>query len=58
VLGFLYTQNTRVFSDLYTELRRYYRGSNINIEEALNEFWARLLERMFKGANGRYLIGT
>uniref|UniRef100_A0A8C7P281 Glypican-1 n=1 Tax=Oncorhynchus mykiss TaxID=8022 RepID=A0A8C7P281_ONCMY len=58
VLGFLYTQNTRVFSDLYTELRRYYRGSNINIEEALNEFWARLLERLFKGANGQYLIGT
>uniref|UniRef100_A0A8C7VDR5 Glypican-1 n=1 Tax=Oncorhynchus mykiss TaxID=8022 RepID=A0A8C7VDR5_ONCMY len=57
VLGFLYTQNTRVFSDLYTELRRYYRGSNINIEEALNEFWARLLERLFKGANGQYLIG-
>uniref|UniRef100_A0A8C7LIQ9 Glypican-1 n=1 Tax=Oncorhynchus kisutch TaxID=8019 RepID=A0A8C7LIQ9_ONCKI len=56
-LGSLYTQNTRVFSDLYTELRRYYRGSNVNIEEALNEFWARLLERMFKGANGRYLIG-
>ncbi|XP_055723061.1 glypican-1-like [Salvelinus fontinalis] len=57
VLGFLYTQNTRVFSDLYTELRRYYRGSNINVEEALNEFWARLLERLFKGANGQYLIG-
>ncbi|XP_052319559.1 glypican-1-like [Oncorhynchus keta] len=56
-LGSLYTQNTRVFSDLYTELRRYYRGSSVNIEEALNEFWARLLERMFKGANGRYLIG-
>ncbi|CAB1326065.1 unnamed protein product, partial [Coregonus sp. 'balchen'] len=57
VLGFLYTQNTRVFSDLYTELRRYYRGSNVNIEEVLNEFWARLLERLFKGANGQYLIG-
>ncbi|KAJ8011819.1 hypothetical protein DPEC_G00062220 [Dallia pectoralis] len=56
-LGFLYTQNTRVFSDLYTDLRRYYRGSNINLEEVLNEFWARLLERLFKGANGQYLIG-
>ncbi|XP_012994675.1 glypican-1 isoform X2 [Esox lucius] len=56
-LGSLYTQNTRVFSDLYTELRRYYRGSNINLEEVLNEFWARLLEKLFKGANGQYLIG-
>ncbi|NXE08279.1 GPC1 protein, partial [Lophotis ruficrista] len=54
--GELYTQNTKVFKDLYSELRRYYRGSNINLEEALNEFWTRLLERLFKLMNPQYHI--
>lgn len=41
---------------MYSELRRYYRGSNINLEEALNEFWTRLLERLFKLMNPQYHI--
>lgn len=54
--GELYTQNVKVFKDLYSELRRYYRSSNINLEEALNEFWTRLLERLFKLLNPQYHI--
>ncbi|XP_027541936.1 glypican-1 isoform X1 [Neopelma chrysocephalum] len=54
--GELYTQNMKVFKDLYSELRRYYRSSNINLEEALNEFWTRLLERLFKLMNPQYHI--
>nr|XP_028586816.1 glypican-1 [Podarcis muralis] len=54
--GDLYTQNSKVFKDLYSELRRYYRGSNINLEEALNEFWIRLLERLFKLMNPQYYL--
>uniref|UniRef100_A0A8C6YPD3 Glypican-1 n=1 Tax=Nothoprocta perdicaria TaxID=30464 RepID=A0A8C6YPD3_NOTPE len=54
--GELYMQNMKVFKDLYSELRRYYRGSNINLEEALNEFWTRLLERLFKLMNPQYHI--
>lgn len=54
--GELYTQNAKVFKDLYSELRRYYRSSNINLEEALNEFWTRLLERLFKLLNPQYHI--
>ncbi|XP_067109759.1 glypican-1-like [Osmerus mordax] len=57
-LGPLYTENAHVFRDLYTDLRRYFRGtSNINLEEALNEFWSRLLERLFKTVNRQYTIG-
>ncbi|XP_077413687.1 glypican-1b isoform X2 [Vanacampus margaritifer] len=52
-----YSQNSPVFADLYTDLRHYYRGSNVNLEEALNEFWARLLERLFFHANKQYSIG-
>ncbi|XP_041695310.1 glypican-1 [Coregonus clupeaformis] len=49
-LGSLYSKNTPVFQDLYADLRRYYRGSAVNLEETLNEFWARLLERLFKAS--------
>ncbi|XP_062988327.1 glypican-1 [Elgaria multicarinata webbii] len=52
--GDLYQQNIKLFKDLYSELRRYYRGSNINLEEALHEFWTRLLERLFKSMNPQY----
>ncbi|XP_019967766.1 glypican-1b [Paralichthys olivaceus] len=55
--GLLYIQNSQVFSELYTDLRQYYRGSNINLEEVLNEFWARLMEKLFYQANKQYVIG-
>ncbi|TKS79901.1 Glypican-1 Secreted glypican-1 [Collichthys lucidus] len=55
--GITYLQNSQVFSDLYTELRQYYRGSNVNLEEVLNEFWAKLLEKLFHQANKQYFIG-
>lgn len=55
--GSLYTQNSQVFSDLYTDLRHYYRGSNVNLEEVLNDFWAKLLEKLFYQANKQYFIG-
>ncbi|CAL8281759.1 unnamed protein product [Lota lota] len=56
-MGALYSQNALVFSDLYMELRRYCRTSNVNLEEALNDFWARLLEKLFYQANKQYIIG-
>ncbi|XP_061835643.1 glypican-1b [Nerophis lumbriciformis] len=55
--GLFYLQNSQVFTDLYTDLRLYCRGSNINLEEALNEFWGRLLEKLFFHANRQYSIG-
>ncbi|XP_053293961.1 glypican-1b [Pleuronectes platessa] len=55
--GLLYIQISQVFSDLYTDLRQYYRGNNINLEEVLNEFWARLMEKLFQQANKQYVIG-
>ncbi|XP_036396243.1 glypican-6-like [Megalops cyprinoides] len=52
--GKLYMQNSEVFQDLFTELKRYYTGGNVNLEEMLNDFWARLLERMFQLLNSQY----
>ncbi|XP_053710667.1 glypican-1-like [Synchiropus splendidus] len=47
-LGPLYSQNTRLYADLYADLRLYYRGSALNLDETLTEFWSHLLERTFK----------
>ncbi|KAM6920755.1 glypican-1b [Lycodopsis pacificus] len=55
--GLLYIQNSQLFTDLYADLRQYYRGSHVNLEEVLNEFWARLLEKLFYQANKQYNIG-
>uniref|UniRef100_A0A8C5PB44 Glypican-1 n=1 Tax=Leptobrachium leishanense TaxID=445787 RepID=A0A8C5PB44_9ANUR len=54
--GDLYTQNERRFRDLYSELRRYYRGSGVSLEESLNDFWSRLLELLFKAQNPQLSI--
>lgn len=56
--GAVYSQNSHVFSDLYTDLRHYYRGSNVNLEEVLNDFWAKLLEKLFTQANKPTFIGN
>lgn len=54
--GELYTQNARAFRDLYAELRLYYRGASLHLEEALAEFWARLLERLFRQLHPQLLL--
>ncbi|KAM6152578.1 glypican-1 [Erethizon dorsatum] len=54
--GELYTQNAQAFRDLYTELRLYYRGANLHLEETLAEFWARLLERLFRQLHPQLLL--
>lgn len=52
--GMLFYQNVQVFQDLYSDLRNYYRGVKLNLEEVLNDFWARLLERLVRGLNRQY----
>ncbi|XP_029113341.1 glypican-2 [Scleropages formosus] len=52
--GMLYTQNARVFHDLFAELRRYYTGGSVSLGEVLAEFWSRLVERVFSLVNPQY----
>lgn len=52
--GRLYMQNSELFKDFFVELRKYYIGGNVNLEEMLNDFWARLLERMFPLLNPQF----
>lgn len=54
--GELYAQSTGAFRDLYSELRLYYRGANLHLQEALAEFWAHLLEHLFKQLHPQLLL--
>ncbi|XP_078251258.1 glypican-6-like [Rhinoraja longicauda] len=52
--GMVYKKNADVFQDLFKELKKYYMAGNLNLEDMLNDFWARLLERMFRLINPQY----
>lgn len=54
--GPLYAQNAKAFGDLYGELRLYYRGADLHLEETLADFWARLLERLFRQLHPQLLL--
>ncbi|XP_043913441.1 glypican-4 isoform X2 [Protopterus annectens] len=54
--GALYMQNSEVFKDLFVELKQYYTTGSVNLEEMLNDFWARLLEKMFQLVNPHYVF--
>ncbi|XP_069473964.1 glypican-1 isoform X2 [Ambystoma mexicanum] len=54
--GDLYSQHVKQFRELYVELRQYYKGTTVNLEEVLHEFWMHLLERLFKLLNSQYVI--
>ncbi|XP_078065375.1 glypican-1-like [Mustelus asterias] len=54
--GLLCFENSKIFKDLFSELRHYYKGANINLEEVLNEFWSRLMECQFRHQNPHYQI--
>lgn len=54
--GMMYVQNAELFKKFFEDLTRYYvgGGSAINLESMLSEFWADLLERMFRLVNVQY----
>ncbi|KAI5107562.1 glypican 6b precursor [Silurus meridionalis] len=54
--GELYTRNADVFQRLFSELKHYYTGGNVNLEEMIDDFWTSLMERMFQLLNSQYDI--
>ncbi|XP_042331095.1 glypican-2 isoform X2 [Sceloporus undulatus] len=52
--GRLYAQHARLFQGLFAELHRHLQGSRPGLDEALGDFWARLLERMLPLLNPQY----
>ncbi len=52
--GLLYQQNSYVFTDLFNDLRDYYKGRDTNLLDALDNFFSTLLQKMFELLNAQY----
>nr|XP_057919461.1 glypican-4 [Doryrhamphus excisus] len=54
--GMMYVQNADLFKNFFQGLTRYYSSgsSAVNLESMLSDFWADLLERMFRLVNVQY----
>uniref|UniRef100_M3YW20 Glypican 2 n=1 Tax=Mustela putorius furo TaxID=9669 RepID=M3YW20_MUSPF len=54
--GHLYSQHAPVFSGLFSRLRDYYQRSGEGLDDALVDFWAQLLERLFPLLHPQYIF--
>ncbi|KAI4531959.1 hypothetical protein MG293_018473 [Ovis ammon polii] len=54
--GRLYAQHTPLFSGLFSRLRDYYERSGEGLDDALVDFWAQLLEKMFPLLHPQYIF--
>lgn len=52
--GIIYEQNAFVFTDLFEELERYYAKGRVDLEEALDNFFSTLYQKMFSVINAQY----
>lgn len=54
--GQMYIKNAELFKRFFQQLRRYYAqgGAAVNLDAMLSDFWAELLERMFRLVNVQY----
>uniref|UniRef100_A0A8C6S8D3 Glypican 4 n=1 Tax=Neogobius melanostomus TaxID=47308 RepID=A0A8C6S8D3_9GOBI len=54
--GMMYVQNSELFKNFFADLTRYYVSGSpaINLESMMADFWAELLERMFRLVNVQY----
>lgn len=54
--GMMYVQNAELFKNFFQSLTRYYVSGSaaINLDSMLSDFWADLLERMFRLVNVQY----
>lgn len=46
--GLLYQQNSQVFTSLFEDLQDYYRGKDMSLTGALDEFFKKLFSKMFE----------
>lgn len=52
--GLLYQQNAQIFTQLFDDLRGYYKGKDKNLAEVMDSFFSKLLQRMFELINANY----
>jgi hypothetical protein len=52
--GIIYEQNSYVFTDLFEELERYYAKGQVDLGEAMENFFNTLYQKMFTVLNAQY----
>ncbi|XP_069678727.1 uncharacterized protein dlp [Periplaneta americana] len=52
--GIIYEQNSYVFTDLFEELERYYAKGQVDLGEAMENFFSTLYQKMFTVLNAQY----
>ncbi|KAK6633201.1 hypothetical protein RUM44_003802 [Polyplax serrata] len=52
--GIIYEQNAYVFTDFFEELERYYLKGQVDLEEAMENFFNTLYQKMFTVLNSQY----
>lgn len=52
--GIIYVQNSYVFTDLFQELENYYNKGQVDLAEAMDNFFSVLYQRMFTVINSQY----
>lgn len=54
--GLLYEQNSYVFTNLFDDLRNYYKGKNMDLEETFDKFFTTLLQKLFELVHINYSL--
>ena len=52
--GIIYERNSDVFIDFFKDLEAYYDYGEVNLEEALKNFFSHLYQRMFTVFNAQH----
>jgi hypothetical protein len=56
--GPLYEKNAIIFTELFDDLERYYRGNrgHVDLQVTMNRFFSRLFQKMFALLNAQYTL--
>lgn len=52
--GIIYEQNSYVFTDLFKELEKYYATGQVDLVDAMDDFFNTLYQKMFTVLNAQY----
>ncbi|XP_068210935.1 glypican-4 [Palaemon carinicauda] len=52
--GILYQQNSYVFTNLYDQLEKYFKDGELDLKDAMDDFFKTLYQRMFTVFNSQY----
>lgn len=54
--GVLYEQNSKIFAELFQNLKLYYKGRALNLDDVLDSFFSALMQQMFRLLNANYVF--